>query len=59
MALKAGCQEAVVLLEGQGGRRGEQLQEGGSSEPSSKPCGASEVASDLGKSGQNWSCSIS
>ena len=28
MALKAGCQEAVVLLEARGGRRGKQLEEG-------------------------------
>ena len=30
MALKAGCQEAVVLLKDQGGRRGEELEEEGS-----------------------------
>ena len=28
MALKAGCLEAVVLLEARGGRRGKQLEEG-------------------------------
>ena len=33
MALRAGCQEAVVLLEGRGGRRGEQLKKGRNSGP--------------------------
>ena len=33
MALKAGCQEAVVLLKDHGGRRGEELEEEGSGQP--------------------------
>lgn len=50
MALKAGCQEAVVLLEARGGKRGEQLKEGSASDH-----GQTKVE----ERDKGWSCRIS